>query len=1150
MSDHIEEMARKMAEQMLAEMLKEKGISPAETEIADERYPQPIHGAKRLEITDPKLDKRVETFFRRLEQYFPEHKVFALDALDKELRERLSKLYKALSYPTANEMLHAYGYEIIAGDAIRELRSFVLYEPGDEPAFIKPKVDNLMALFLQYYPDRVVADKLNTHTSIASKISGLYRWLGYASIRDMLEAYGFQYLSADNKGGSPTKDVSIVIDTLVERYRDRPVKPLTVKQLRDENPDIAGRIKTLSNDARKLFGKTLPEYLAELGVMAPPSAGGVARTPRKENVVLEKLEALYRSLDGEAHGSTEDLLAALQPYQLKMKMGIIALTDVLDCPAVARIPYGIEEIGRNAFRSCQRLEKVELPPTVQKIAGSAFADCASLRVVTLAEGLTQIDSAAFEGCTALTEIEIPATVDTIKNGAFQGCENLASVVYKNPMTMVQKNAFANCPLIEAQIEQIGQKRDGMTFERGKSGVTLKKYTGRDEVVEIPPYIANVPVTEIASCAFQNNQYVAEIRIPETVQTIGNRAFENCISLKALHLPEGVSKLYSATFKGCTALKEINIPDGIVELKKNTFQQSPLRKLHIGKGLHSVNSDIFFETERNDSGTVIAERRTRYVSVSAENRYMKAEGTMLLSADGKTLLAVLAVPTSGTLELPEGIERIAEDACSDLGSLQTIVFPQSLAEIGDRAFYGTSLREVTFPPSLRCIGDRAFYLCRKMTVARFAEGLEEIGRQAFYNCPMPEVSLPATVRVLGQDCLPCMRANDIYGMGDLRLKTTLTIDPANPYYRVDGRCLYDIKDGQQKLFALLMETQKDTEIKIALGTTHIQAGVFTDSYNSAFHKVVLPEGVVEIEDNAFRYCMTLRTVVLPDTLQKIGANAFRGTNISSLRLPVSLTELGAGALPLENLRKITVAKKNPMFYAEENALFGRDGQNGDRLIALLGERESWTVPDGVTEICQGAFSGAWVAEVTIPATVKTIQPDAFLHCKSLKRINLELAEPQNGIKRAVIYIPDTQPGQAGLAATQDAREQYLDCIRTKADGVLFDFAKYDSLFDSIKSSDGKILVAIDRLKSAIDLTPVYRDKYLSYLRRRADKAVEVVVVQDNLAGLHTLTEFGIFTGKNIDALIDLANNAKQPEILSYLMQFKNESIGVQETDYEL
>lgn len=54
---------------------------------------------------------------------------------------------------------------------------------------------------------------------------------------------------------------------------------------------------------------------------------------------------------------------------------------------------------------------------------------------------------------------------------------------------------------------------------------------------------------------------------------------------------------------------------------------------------------------------------------------------------------------------------------------------------------------------------------------------------------------------------------------------------------------------------------------------------------------------EIGESAFQGCENLReTVVLPDGLVKLGANAFAGTNIAGIVIPSTVTEIEAGAIP--------------------------------------------------------------------------------------------------------------------------------------------------------------------------------------------------------------------------------------------------------------
>ena len=81
-------------------------------------------------------------------------------------------------------------------------------------------------------------------------------------------------------------------------------------------------------------------------------------------------------------------------------------------------------------------------------------------------------------------------------------------------------------------------------------------------------------------------------------------------------------------------------------------------------------------------------------------------------------------------------------------------------------------------------------------------------------------------------------------------------------------------------------------------------------------------------------------------------------------------------------------------------------------------------------------------------------------------------------------------------------------------------------------------------------PLYRDNYLTYLQNHAEQAVNVVVEFDDLAGLNMLAELGVFTGQNIDSVIELANQSRQADILSYLLNYKNTHLAMNENQDDL
>lgn len=1116
-------------------------------------------------VADRRLAASLDRAFDKLESYFPEGKVFAFDSIDSHLRETFAELYKKAGYSTMDDMLNAYGFEVISGDAVKELRSFVMYTPGNEPECIKSKVDNALTLLAEYYPNRIIPRGMqNDHKNLAGKISGLYQWLGYRDQKSFLEAYGYDYNAGET--GRPSQDYQAIIDSLLEKYKNSP-KPRSMGELLFDNPDLKGPLKTLQNKSCEVFGMTLKKYFEEIGIFASRGTG-TARAPRTanagaQNAVLETLTKLYAGLDENEYGTVEDALDCLEGMNVKQnKGGQVYIFRAVGSEGTVTIPYGIDFISNGSFMGQRNLREVIISAALTEIPAEAFSDCPALYRIEIPEGVISIGPEAFANCTSLREITLPESLQQIASKAFANCTSLERVELLNPMTLVSEDAFIGSeynyePPAEAEATDSAYFKYSMDR---KGNITISGFSGDMETVVIPGMIEGHPVTTIGKGAFQGCKHLVDVSMSDYITTMQGDSFRDCISLKKIHLSNGISKIITTSFNGCIGLKEINIPDGVTEIKRGTFKDSPLEKLHIGKALSFIESKPFYNGEYDPyTGKQKTTRAINKITVDPENPYLKATDTMILSKDGKTLYATLGNKKAVTI--PSGVEIIGNYAFEGLTFLSDVILPESLVVVGEKAFSGTAIRSVTLGSNVKRIGAEAYAYCQNLTAAVFNDGLEEIGDKAFANSPIVSVQLPASVRVLGTASFNCL-AGGYYGGNESR--QSFKIDSSNPYIKADGNALYTISENKKTLQALYGQTfhqfiydnrQKMPEYAVQDGTTHIGPAAFGRC--TSLSKVTLPEGLISIGDSAFVDCQNLSDVTLPSTLEVIGDNAFRGTALKNFVLGSSVREVGNCAFITGNewedkrtkLRSIKVDKSNSTYYIDNKALMMRKADGSSAVVVYFGGDEIVALPDGVSEIIRGAFKRSIVQEIQIPASVTAIGEEAFAGCSKLTRLRVGFAEPENGANFAVVYIPETKRSQNDYADSQ-IRDQYMDCIRVDGSGTIFDFVKYDSLFETITASKDKILVATDRLKSAIQLVPLYREKYFKYLCRNAKKAVEIVVEFDDLSGLNTLAELEIFTGKNIDQMIELANKAKKTEILSYLMNYKNTHIGITEEDYDL
>ena len=106
-----------------------------------------------------------------------------------------------------------------------------------------------------------------------------------------------------------------------------------------------------------------------------------------------------------------------------------------------------------------------------------------------------------------------------------------------------------------------------------------------------------------------------------------------------------------------------------------------------------------------------------------------------------------------VKIPASLTSIPKNAFNNGRKLNSLEFaPNSkLTFIGPNAFSEcATLTEVVFPASLEEIDDRAFYKCKKLSCISFPGGdLRVIGKQAFYFCGMDSLQLPDSLEVLDE-----------------------------------------------------------------------------------------------------------------------------------------------------------------------------------------------------------------------------------------------------------------------------------------------------------------------------------------------------------------------------------------------------------------
>ena len=267
----------------------------------------------------------------------------------------------------------------------------------------------------------------------------------------------------------------------------------------------------------------------------------------------------------------------------------------------------------------------------------------------------------------------------------------------------------------------------------------------------------------------------------------------------------------------------------------------------------------------------------------EYAFYQESGTLVLSGSGETYSYHVVYGDKASLygEAPwcdystgiknvvveEGITKLGDDIFTNCFILSEVTLPETLSEIGIDAFSGCSaLVEIAIPDSVTKIGGAAFYKCTNLYDVKMSKNIVSVGYDAFQD----------TGNVVAR-----------YNEGDFTCKY---IDNVLISFEPNGDVVDDLSGATYNILN---------------GTRVIADGAFRNASNCGITKIVLPNSVVSIGEDAFLEFKTLEQIVIPEGLEIISENAFCGCeSLKTITIPESIDYIGEeaffGCSSLENI----------------------------------------------------------------------------------------------------------------------------------------------------------------------------------------------------------------------------------------------------------
>lgn len=681
-------------------------------------------------------------------------------------------------------------------------------------------------------------------------------------------------------------------------------------------------------------------------------------------------------------------------------------------------------IINNTLVSCLGKGEITIPSDVKIIAPMAFYK-SEAELIFVPESCTLICERAFASCDKLTWVYIPDEVTDIREHILDGSDKAYIGCHKNSFAEAYARKNGCKYKIADYDEWLYDIQDNNT-------VILKAYSGASADVIIPSHIHGLPVTAIGSYCFAN-MAITSVYIPQTITEIGNHAFADIVSLNSIvfensssieaignnafsntpyfaaleaadgiyhingilikctadndvHIPyyikhiiggafeettaasveinESCTSIGSGAFSNANALEWIYIPDGVTDIEASIItgsNKNVIIKCHENSVASEYSEQYEYSCELIDNvfeySEIIANGQscavlTRYIGTATEVALPRYINGLKVIKIGSGCFIEKEV---SVIYVPSSITRIGTGICK--ASLKNIVFENAdtIEYIEKDAFKGTVFEnktnmgsnglsivgsvvtgsnasgDITLPNNIKIISGSAFNTNRKVTAITINNGCTTIASLAFADTSsLKWVFIPDSVSEIGSNILSGSSAYIKCNAGSYAEQ-------------------YAIKNN-------IKYTLVNTDYEWSYTTSN--GNITLNKYNGSALDVIIPSSIGGTPVTA------------------IGSNCFADTEITSVYVPSSITEIGALAFANAS------ALKDIMLENEYNVTYiGADIFSGTDLLQSFTDKNGFAIIGNVLIKCFAT------GNVTLYDNIKSVTDNAFAECIDITSVTL-------------------------------------------------------------------------------------------------------------------------------------------------------------------
>ena len=412
----------------------------------------------------------------------------------------------------------------------------------------------------------------------------------------------------------------------------------------------------------------------------------------------------------------------------------------------------------------------------------------------------------------------------------------------------------------------------MNYKLNEDGITLSLVSvGNcfDTEIIIPSFIEGKKVTRILKNAFLECDGITSITFGKNIKIVEDYAISYCKNLKKIVVSDSLEYFEPMYLVDC-ALTDLKVENDFVYI-----------------GSHSNERFILLKHTNFDSETIKLHEDIRWLSAYA---FQQHKFKTILLNNGLKKIGRWCFNNSDnvvSLNIPMTVELIDEYAfyeCSNLSdininsdaklkeigklafskcvSLESISLPINLEKLGERCFQDCSgLKNVQDFGKIREIPDYCFNECISLSKIGSIEQVEIIGTRAFFNCKsLKSINIKDNI---------CKIGGQAFSNSGLEGEIELTVN--------------EIELGE----GVFSSCENISKVIVKIGT--LIGGEWMFAYCDNIELITID--LDEIPNYMFHDCGEVLSLSISDKTSKIGAGAFSGNKLKTIKFPSALKYIG-------------------------------------------------------------------------------------------------------------------------------------------------------------------------------------------------------------------------------------------------------------------